>query len=223
MNQPTSTVTVRPVRPDSADDLENYVAIQLASWDPVAWPMTPDQAAEQARGRFTACPEGLLLAFKDGHRAVGTTTQIRVNYDFDHPQTWAEVTANGTCASHDPAGEYWFGVDFSAKGHPDVAEHLFAAAADIVVATNARGLLWGSRMPGYSRFLARSHSRQLSPDEYLNRYSNGRYGDPQVQMYAEEFPGTKVVTIVPNYYPDPESLNYGVLMRWLNPDYRPPC
>jgi hypothetical protein len=50
---------------------------------------------------------------------------------------------------------------------------------------------------------------------------NGRSKDKMVRYYQRA--GFRVVAVVPNYFPDPNSLNYGVLMYCPNIFYRLPC
>jgi hypothetical protein len=61
-------------------------------------------------------------------------------------------------------------------------------------------------------------SRQVAED-YLWDKPDGGYRDWQVRMYSN-IPGLKLVRLIPAYFDDPASLDYGVLWRWRNPLYR---
>jgi len=76
-----------------------------------------------------------------------------------------------------------------------------------------RFAILGGRLPGY-----RAHANLMSAAEYaVARTPGGQYLDAQVSMYHED--GLEVLDVVPDYFPDPESCDYGVLLRWRNPFY----
>jgi ribosomal protein S18 acetylase RimI-like enzyme len=58
----------------------------------------------------------------------------------------------------------------------------------------------------------------MSVEEYVYaRTKTGRVLDPELALYLSL--GMKIEKIIPNYFDDPESLNYGVLVSWANPFY----
>lgn len=67
-------------------------------------------------------------------------------------------------------------------------------------------------MPAYHRHV----EEYPDPAIYMRTRRGRRYIDPQVQMYSK-VPGLKMMSLIPDYFDDPDSLNNGVLWRWHNP------
>jgi hypothetical protein len=206
-------ITIRRAVPE---DLDYYLKLQAESWG-------QDMAVKElaAKNRFDVCPGGILIAEEDG-QPVGTTTVIRLaGYDFDHPMTWDETTGEGWCDTHRPDGSICFGVDLSvAKGQGGSAvDALMAGCMQLVIEAGTKYCILGGRMPRYARY--KRHHPDIDPEEYMRKQVNGRYVDPQVNMYSK-VPGLSIVSLIPEYFDDPDSLNYGVLLRWRNPFYKLP-
>lgn len=201
------------VRKATFDDIPAYLELQRESWgDSMA------VQEQKAKERFDRCLDGILMAEVEG-KVVGTTTMIRLtDYDFDRPLTWNEATGDGWCSTHDPDGSICFGVDLSvAKDHPnEIVDALMAGCMQLVIEAGVKYCILGGRMPWYHRF-----AHKYTPEEYLWKRSRSRYLDPQVNMYSK-VPGLRIMKLIPEYFDDPESLNYGVLLRWRNPFYRFP-
>jgi hypothetical protein len=203
-------VTAFTVRQAQRPDLDAYLDIQRESWDDMA------ATEEQLRSRFDMHLEGILVAESSGE-VVGAVTLIRLaDYSSDQPLSWDEATGCGWCTTHVPDGPVVFGVDLSSKGAPKAVPALIEAAVGFVSAAGAVNLTWGGRMPGFAKY--RSAHPGISADEYLQlKTPAGRRLDWQVRMYSEVFPGVEVVRAVPDYFDDPESGNYGVMLRIPNP------
>jgi catechol 2,3-dioxygenase-like lactoylglutathione lyase family enzyme len=57
----------------------------------------------------------------------------------------------------------------------------------------------------------------MTANEFLRaKNEEGKPLDRQVRFYTS-VPGLKAVKALPDYFNDPDSLNYGVLLRWRNP------
>ena len=202
------------VRQARKADLPAYVAIQKVGWGESA------VARKQAESRFSHNLEGILVAENDG-KVLGSVTTIRIDeYDHSQPKSWYAVTANGYCTSHKPKGKICFGVDLSVdptsapKGTVDA---LFVGSLAMVISMGVKYLILGGRMPNY-----RLYADKLSPNEYLyKKKQNGHYLDPQVDMY-KRVPFMKIMGLAPNYFKDPPSKNYGVILRCRNPFYKLP-
>lgn len=198
------------VWPAEIGDIDAYTQIQRESWG-------DDMAAQAAQlvHRFKVCREGILVGRRFG-AAVGMVTTINIaNYSEGDPPSWNEITDNGWCTTHDPAGTIMFGVDMSvAQSAPDGVPNdlLLSCMAKIIRDDLECGIL-GGRMPGYHLY-----SDTMSADEYLRatRESDGRPLDRQVRMYTS-IPGVQALAAIEDYFEDPESLNWGVLLKWSNP------
>jgi len=186
-------------------DLDAYLALQRHCWGDLA---TPE---DQARSRFDLHLDGILLAEEAG-RAVGAVTLVRLaEYDEHAPKSWSEATGDGWGTTHVPDGPVVFGVDLSVR-RPSVGRPLLAAAARFAITEGATALVWGGRMPGYASYHAANPD--VDADKYLWMTTPaGRHLDWQVRRCAEALPGVEVLRTIPNYAHDPESLDYGVLLR----------
>jgi|GEM_PF-2180890 len=197
------------------EDVDAYVVAQQRSWD--------DETAaprDVLLCRLNMCGDCIYVARRPNGEPVGFVTTIRLReYNFAHPPSWGDVTDNGWCRTHQTDGKIMYGVDMSKM--PNVSEEvnkiLLFHCMKMAIKENVKVALLGGRMPGYHRY-----SHLMTAEMYVNeRKPSGRPLDVQVGMYLE-VPGVQVVGVIPDYFPDPDSLNYGVLLRWDNPPFRNP-
>jgi hypothetical protein len=196
----------------SEEDIPYYLAAQRLSWG-------TDMAApeEVIASRVKVYREGILVARKQDGSPVGFVTTILIKgYDFNNPKSWDETTDEGWCRTHRPNGRIMFGVDMSkmpdAPKNDKVYDDLLLACMARMIRDDLEIACLGGRLPGYSMY-----ADQMTAEEYLFKMDDfGRPLDPQVRMYLS-VPGVKALCAIPNYFPDPLSLNNGVLLRWDNP------
>jgi hypothetical protein len=94
---------------------------------------------------------------------------------------------------------------------------MFHATLELTMRLGAGHLYWGSRLPRYHR-----HSAEMTPTEYLlARNARGRYLDPEVEMYSR-IPGIEILGVVPGYFDDWASGDFGAICCWRNPIRRLP-
>jgi hypothetical protein len=198
------------VRLAQESDIARYLEMSEQCWHAAG-----QAGTAKMHSRLRVNPKGVYAAESDGV-VVGMVTTIRLSgYDVSKGMSWAETTADGWCTTHDPNGDVLFGVDLTtASEKPDgVAGSLLHAIARDIIRSDLRFGILGGRLPGY-----RKHSHLMTAAEYsVARTRGGRYLDAQVRMYHRD--GLEVLNVVPNYFPDPKSCDYGVLLRWRNPFY----
>lgn len=205
MRRRDQRLRIRTVRPD---DLDAYSAAQEASWGD---DMSANRAQLQAR--FRTHPQGIFVAEQAGEVVAAVTTILLREYDPEHPLSWAEVSGDGWCTTHQPDGKLMYGVDLSAKKHapPGVADELLLGCIKMIIGQRLEAGLLGGRMPDYHKY-----AHLMSAETYLREKDHlGRPLDSQVRMYAG-LPGMKVVCVIKDYFDDPDSLDYGVLLWWDN-------
>lgn len=190
-------------------DVDPYIKAVQKVWPEEMW-VDP----ERVKSRIKTNPGGQVVALVDGEFwGMATSIQL-IDYNYDKPPSWYDVTDDGWCTNHNPAGRTFFGVDLtilpgSPKGTFDA---LAAGLAQVVISRKGEVFLLGERLPGYREF-----ATNMSAEEYIwAKDGNGDYLDPQIGMY-QKVPGLKIVKVIPNYINDPESLNYGLLLQWTNP------
>lgn len=170
---------------------------------------------EMLQSQFNVCPNTIYCAFNDG-KMVATLTYIRVDEeDLRAKKTWLEKTDNGLLTTHKPNGKFIFGVDLSVlKEAPrSTSRKLLSTAIFIgIIAGGVKAAYLGSRIPSFNKY------REMEVEKYVfNKRENGKPLDPELAFYAKN--GFKIVEIIPDYMDDPQSLNFGVLVKWSNALY----
>ena len=61
------------------------------------------------------------------------------------------------------------------------------------------------------------YADKISIKDYIFSKKIGIPRDPEIAFYQRS--GLKIIKIIPEYFRDVESLNYGVLVAWENPFY----
>lgn len=186
-----------------------------------AWPVEWQATREKFEARLEVFPEGFFLAFANGQLAGVTTAEI-VQFDPKKPpETWDEVTENGYIRkTHNRAGNALYVVsvgvapEFQGQG---IGRELMDAQKQLARNLNLKYLFLGARIPQFSQF--HKSYPEVTVGQYVNSEENpGRKLDAEIRFY--ESCDLKVRKVVPNYGPDPESENFGVIMVWENPDLK---
>ena len=189
------------------------------------------------RSQLKIFPEGQLCFEDEQGRIWGFVNLMKFKFDPRVPlaSSWSEITADGCISSHDPGGNWLFGVNLSVHTHgyfSGAVEALLGAAARTCIYMHLKGILFGGRMPGYARWLrdqARTGSCLDGSDiEMARSYMKMRVGDdngitrrldPELDLY-EKF-GMSILGPVPKFMPDEKSLDFGVALVWSNVLYFP--
>lgn len=143
---------------------------------------------------------------------VGDSTSLRVDLARAlAPHTWDELTGAGTLSTHDPTGDTLYGVDIMVD--PDhrgtgVGAALYQARFELAHSLGCTGFAAGARIPGY-----REAAPTLSLERYVEEVATGRRFDPTLSRQLAQ--GFQVRGLLSGYFPDPESLDFAVLI------YRP--
>lgn len=205
------------IREASLSDVDDIVMLEEEVWG--------QEGADEKKikARIKTFPAGNLIAIYDGN-VVGYTSFQYVNNVINGPIfTWAEITNNGkTEKSHKPNGEFSYGINLSV--HPSVnglkvSESLIMHGLADMVKNNKKGGLIGSRIPGFAKY--RKRHPDMKVEDYIKlRRHNGKLRDSELALYEDD--GFKPVKILPGYFPDPASLDYGVLVYNKNPFYNWP-
>ncbi|MFN0117958.1 MAG: hypothetical protein ACKVQC_06680 [Elusimicrobiota bacterium] len=208
LSRENENITVRNLR---ADDIEELLRVEISAWG-------EEMAAtrEMFQSRLETFPEGMIGAFSQ-EKLLGYICLIRFNSSScDKEITWLGVTDNGFIKnSHNPEGDCLYGVSLSSSpGSPkELAVKLIKAAAKLSMRLELKGVLFGARVPSYHKYAAK-----MTIDEYMKaRTSKGKMLDPELYFYRQV--NACPLKPLPNYFEDPESLNYGVLGFFENPLY----
>ena len=200
------------IRQARIEDIDEILAVEEE-----AWPEGLRATREQFFSRIEVFPEGTLVAEIDG-AIVGVVATEILKYDLKHPiPTWEEATDSGFIKkSHNPNGDTLYGVDLSVSRFANNASKaLMIAVGKLIIRLNLKQGILGARIPRYHKF-----AHQVKVEEYVYGRRNNRPFDPELFFYTKL--GLEIVSILPNYIKDPESCDYGVLLRWRNPFYGKP-
>ncbi|TFG34611.1 hypothetical protein EU527_02585 [Candidatus Thorarchaeota archaeon] len=197
------------IRQASVEDIPEIIRVEHETWP-------PGEAAteEMFRSRIEVFPQGVFVAeFNDG--LVGVVAFQRIHYNIHKAiSTWKEATDNGMIReSHIPNGETIFGIDLSAtpSAPPKTGTKLLAEVGRYAIYNNLKRGILGGRIPKYSEY-----ADKMTPEEYLEaKNDKGEPLDPEVRFYKRA--GLEIGKVIPNYFEDPDSKCYGVLLIWENP------
>lgn len=171
---------------------------------------------KMVQSHFRICPDIIYCAFENGVLVATLTNMITTDDDIRKNKTWLEKTDNGFLTKHRPDGDIGFGVDLSVskKASRKVSDRIVLAALLIAVCgKGVKAVYLGARIPSYH------NHHQMSAEEYvIGKRKSGKPFDPELYFYLKN--GFEIVEIIPDYMVDPESLNYGVLIKWTNPLYK---
>ena len=208
LGQENHQVQIQELRLRDLDELER---VEIAAWG-------KDMCATRAmlQSRLEIYPEGMIGA-RQGNDLLGYVCVMKVDSEMcDKDFTWMGLTDGGYIrATHDPNGNCLYGVSLSVipSAPKDIAVKLLKNAEKLAVRRSLKGVLLGCRVPNYHK-----HAKRMSIEQYISATSKtGRMLDPELSLYRQV--NGIPVRPIPNYFEDPESLNYGVLIFWENPLY----
>lgn len=216
----TDSIVILPTDPEYLSELES---VQFRAYEvDELYRNHPEMLnAEKFANHLRVFPEGQFMAM-DTHTGdiVGTCTSMMIPFEETQPllKSWRQTTANGTLQTHDPRGDWLYGVDcvvlpeYRGKG---VGGRLIKARYNVARRLNLRGMIAGSMIIDYHTAAAEG----VSVGAYVDDVVAGRRWDTNLSKQLKK--GFRVQNIIPNYLEDSaETLNYAVAIRWDNPDYR---
>lgn len=200
-------------------DIDKF-AKKVAIFDKEVWGNITDdnyiRTEEKVKSHFKICPNLIYCAFENGKLIATVGSIYTTESEMKNKKTWLKKTANGFLTTHMPNGDVVFGVDLSVKkGAPKkISDKIVFSAIFIgLIGEGKKTVYIGSRIPSYHKY------KDMNVDDYVfGKRKNGKPFDPELYFYLKN--GFEIVEIIPEYMEDPESLNYGVLIKWDNPLYK---
>ncbi|HEX9009222.1 MAG TPA: GNAT family N-acetyltransferase [Holophagaceae bacterium] len=204
---PDPTPLLPTVRLRASGDIPAIRALMRRVYPP---PHGPEAVwgEENLRRHLERFPEGQVVA-EAGLDLIGTSTTMRVPMAMAlAPHTWSGITGGGSLSTHDPAGDVLYGVNIAvdpAWQGRGVGRLLYEARLALGRRLGCRVFAAGARIPGYHL-----HSGALSPGAYLEAVTAGRIFDPTLSKQMRV--GFRVIGLLPDYAPDPETLGHAALI-----------
>lgn len=170
----------------------------------------------ELRGQMSRFAEGQFVAVLDG-KIVGYCTSIVLPEDkVLERHNWREVTGDGFGSTHNPKGDYLYGIDIFVD--PDcrglrIGERFYQERKNLCKFMRLKGIVFAGRMP-----LMRKKYRQVgSAENYLQQVLDKKIRDPVINFQIRQ--GFEVLGILNDYLPqDTESMGYAIHMIWHNPE-----
>jgi hypothetical protein len=199
-----SGVTITSLRPEHAEPLGELQKIVFPTLDPEEI-FRPEHYLKH----IELFPEGQFVALFEG-KVIGSCSSIRYNFDFDHDlhHTFADMLQGGWLTSHQPDGEWMYGMDINT--HPQyrrmgVARGFYYARQEYVRKAGLRGQVAGGMLSGFGAV-----KETVRVEEYFDQLLRGEIFDPTVS--AQLRVGFRAHCLLPGYISDPVCDNYGVLI-----------
>ena len=218
------------IRQARVDDIEAILLVEKK-----AWPENLRASREMYQSRLRTFPQGTLVAETEGKIEGVVVSQIMNHNSIPDISSWSEATDYGYIKnSHNPEGNSFYGVNLSVchGSQSRVAMTLLEAVGKLAIRHNFKQIVLGARIPSFARYLKHhcqkngisvisDKKRDKIAEDYIQATNRrGNPLDPQITFYQKV--GMKIIKLLPNYFKDPESLNYGVLVLWSNPFYGKP-
>jgi len=153
-------------------------------------------------------PEGQWVVLADDI-VVASTSSIRYTFDPAHPvaHRFAEVFDSGYMRSHDPNGNWLYGMDMAVL--PEyrglgIARLLYRERQHVVRQLGLDGQMTVGMLNGY---LTSGYS---SVRDYFDAVKRGEVSDPTVSVQLRM--GFRILALIEEYLSDPTCGNAGVLM-----------
>jgi GNAT superfamily N-acetyltransferase len=198
------------IRSATQEDFDELLRVEIETWSEEL------VSADAIRALLNIFADGCFCAFADGELA-GSLGTILVTQDVRQPvHSWGHMTADGTFTTHDPNGNVMYGAALSVSGRFQglgIGTALIEYAKRYIVEQGLDGFVGGSRIPLYHQ-----HSDMPVAAYVEKRDDAGNCFDPELRFYERCL---TLGEILPEYmsgeWADPESLNYGVQVYWINP------
>jgi predicted amidohydrolase/ribosomal protein S18 acetylase RimI-like enzyme len=170
----------------------------------------------EIRGQIKRFPEGQFVAELDG-KIVGYCCTLMISEEKAMKRhNWREITGNGYCSTHNPQGDYLYGVDVFVD--PDcrrmrIGERFYKERKKLCQYERLKGIVFAGRMP----LLRKKYRSVGSPEGYLQQVLEKKIRDPVINFQIRQ--GYEIIGILNDYLPgDKESMGNAIHMVWHNPE-----
>ena len=195
------------------DDYESLRDISARVYKGIDSPWTREQIAQLIR----VFPEG-QFCIEDNGKPVAIALSLVIDFSlFGKRHSYKEVTGEGTFRSHDPEGDYLYGIEVFIDPEFQgmrLGRRLYDTRKELAENLNLKGILLGGRIPGYH-----NHSDKMTPQQYILKVKNRELYDPVLTFQlSNDF---HVRNLLDDYWPkDHHSRGNAVLLEWVNIYYQ---
>lgn len=189
---------------------------QVIEAEKSAWPLELQATRQKFESRLKLFPQGFAVVRDNGEIKGVSTSQI-TTYDPNSSRTWDEITDNGMIeTTHNPDGNALYvvsvGVSADTQGK-GIGGMLVKSQIELTKKLGLKYLFLGARVPGYDAYCRQNGD--VSIEDYLKvKNEKGDSFDPEIRFYERQ--GLHPSKIIPNFEPDSQSRDYGIVMLWEN-------
>lgn len=192
--------------------MQSHHAEQLEALQRIVFPSLAEEEllhAEQYKAHVQLFPEGQFVAL-DGDKVIGATSTTRYHYNSDvhEHHTFYEVMGGGWFTTHEPNGDWLYGMDVSV--HPayrgkGIARALYRARQNTCKQLGLKGQMTVGMLNGYCNV-----QDKMSIEEYFEKVKNHELFDPTVSV--QEKIGFKITALMKDYLNDATCGNAGAVI-----------
>lgn len=200
----TNNIVIVPMREAHAEQLE---ALQR-----IVFPSLAEEEllhADQYRAHIQLFPEGQFVAL-DGEAVIGATSSIRYHFDINKNEhhSFFEIMGGGWFTTHEPAGEWLYGMDVSV--HPrfrglGIARALYRARQYTCRQLGLKGQMTVGMLNGYCNV-----KDKVTIEDYFDMVKTHKVFDPTVSV--QEKIGFSIVSLMKDYLNDETCGNAGAVI-----------
>ena len=174
---------------------------------------------DQIAGQINKFPDGQFVAEFEGQIVGHCVTFVIDSATALSQHSWTEITGGGFAARHDPDGDMLYGMDVivdSEFRRLRIGQRFYKVRQDLCQWLELKGIVFGGRMPAYTRAKRRKANSAESPQDYLDKVLAGKIHDQVLRFQLAN--GFEPDRILEGYLPeDKASQGNAVLMVWRNP------
>ncbi|MCB1049355.1 MAG: carbon-nitrogen hydrolase [Acidobacteria bacterium] len=179
------------------------------------YPNMPPYKLDMLRGQINHFPQGQFVAIYQDV-IVGYCATFRVDGQMALvPHKWKEITGYGYGSTHDPDGDYLYGMEVCVDPHVRgwrIGKRLYEERKKLCKNLKLKGIVFGGRLPGLSRRIKQFGTAE----KYVEAVHARKVRDAVLTFQLAN--GFKFLRLMPDYLPfDKESMGYAALMVWENP------
>jgi len=195
------------------DDYPVLYDLAAKAYKGVAAPWTKEELSQLIK----LFPEG-QICIEDKGKPVAVALSLVIDFSlFGDQHSYDQIVRGGTFKSHDPDGDYLYGIDVSVDPEYQgmrLGRRLYDLRKELAENLNLKGILLGGRIPGYHK-----HSKEMKAQEYIKKVkSRELYDSVLTFQLSNDF---HVRNLLDDYWPgDHQSRGNAVLLEWINIYYQ---
>lgn len=202
------SIVIRHAKQSDVDNISELIE--------TVYPAMPRTTKASLKSLIKHFPEGQIIVLFD-NKVVGYCATIRVVGDIAlRAHTWDEITASGYGTTHDPEGDYLYGVEVCI--HPEYRNHhlgyrIYEVRKKLCTKLGLKGIIICGRLAR----LAEKIQEVKTAEHYLDLVKQEKLIDKTLIFQLHN--GFEIIGLLKNYLPDDkETLGYAAHAVWYNPE-----